>query len=36
MAGFSDDEITELVDIAAAAFQEAQAQQASRAAAAQG
>jgi uncharacterized ferritin-like protein (DUF455 family) len=35
MAGFSDDEITELVDIAAAAFQEAQAQQASRAAAAQ-
>lgn len=35
MAGFSDDEITELVDIAAVAFQEAQTQQASRAAAAQ-
>ncbi|HSB87769.1 MAG TPA: DUF455 family protein [Ilumatobacteraceae bacterium] len=33
LAGFSDDEITELVDIAATAFQEAQAQQASRSAA---
>lgn len=31
LAGFSDDEITELVDIAAAAFHEAQAQQTSRA-----
>jgi len=31
LAGFSDEEITELVDIAATAFQEAQAQQASRA-----
>ncbi|MEY2444502.1 MAG: hypothetical protein QOE00_1082 [Ilumatobacteraceae bacterium] len=34
LAGFSDDEITELVDIAASAFEEAQAQQATRAAAA--
>ncbi len=32
LAGFTDDEITELVDIAATAFQEAQAQQATRAA----
>ncbi|MEY2552533.1 MAG: hypothetical protein QOC57_393 [Ilumatobacteraceae bacterium] len=32
LAGFSDDEITELVDIAASAFEEAQAQQATRAA----
>ena len=31
LAGFSDDEISELVDISATAFQEAQAQQASRA-----
>jgi len=31
LAGFSDDEITDLVDIAAAAFSEAQAQQAERA-----
>jgi hypothetical protein len=30
LAGFSDDEITELVDIAASAFAEAQAQQAER------
>jgi uncharacterized ferritin-like protein (DUF455 family) len=30
LAGFSDDEITELVDIAASAFQEAQAQQTTR------
>ena len=34
LAGFSDDEIDELVDIAAGAFQEAQTQQASRAASA--
>jgi hypothetical protein len=33
LAGFSDDEISELVDIAASAFEEAQAQQATRAAA---
>ena len=33
LAGFSDDEISELVDIAASAFEEAQTQQASRAAA---
>jgi uncharacterized ferritin-like protein (DUF455 family) len=32
LAGFSDDEISELVDIAASAFEEAQTQQASRAA----
>ena len=31
LAGFSEEEITELVDIAATAFQEAQSQQASRA-----
>ena len=32
LAGFSDEEITDLVDIAASAFEEAQTQQASRAA----